>query len=84
MTDKKSHAIKKVLVLPASGKKNEITHRKQSMHKHKCISLSAGGCKRALLKRGTDEDRMELGNEGVCCATSVASQPMLQAGFGSQ
>lgn len=42
--------------------------------------------KNPLLKKGTDTDgdRMELGSVGVCCATSVASQPMLQAGFGSQ
>lgn len=88
MTDKKPHAIKKELVLPALGKKiDEITLRKQSMHKLKCISLSAsaaGGCRRTLLKMGTDEGRMELGSLGVCCAVNVASQPMLQAGFGSQ
>lgn len=37
------------------------------MHKLKCISLSAsaaGGCRRTLLKMGTDEGRMELGSVG--------------------
>lgn len=88
VTDEKPRAIKKVLVLPGLGRKiDEITHRKQSMHKLKCISLSAVHL----------EDATELGSRweeartgwnwavpGICCVASAPSQPMLPAGFGSQ